>query len=87
MDFLSSLREKKDAKFLRLLGDYIRQEREKQGLTLRDMSTVVAYPLLSRIERGKVPGVKLLLIKRVTDSLKLEFSEVLARCCEGLTKK
>ncbi len=57
-----------------MFGDYIRQRRVEQGMTLSTLAekTGVSASYLSRIERGErsVPG--LLLIQKVADALQID---------------
>lgn len=58
------------------LGREIRQARIDRGLTLREVGKAVGRSPapLSRIERGRVPGVSLLLLSRLTSVVGLELS-------------
>ena len=69
----------------RLIGEVLREERQRQGRTLREVAedAAVSLPYLSEVERGR-KEISSDLLAAVNRSLDLELADVLDRATQRL---
>lgn len=76
---------RRDVGLREVIGDVLREERQRQGRTLADVAeeAVVSLPYLSEVERGR-KEISSDLLRTVHDALGLELDEVLERATRRL---
>lgn len=68
----------RDPKFIKQLGQQIRYQRKKAGLTAKDLAKkAYVYPVdISEIENGKVPNVSLRKIQQIATALEIPLKDL-----------